>query len=190
MIDSGVAWYVGIPEAGKTTLAAHHLADHARLNRRPCLVIDSQGVRNFATWRYARDLGELAELVWRDGQHAAFTPRDEADVERVCAALLEAGHVNVLVDEAAFWMNAHTWRKGLLGRVMRAHRHCQVRLLLTTQHLSGDVPQGALSCAPDLYVFRCTAAAVLARLEQDYGLQPLEVAALPQGRFLHVHQGF
>jgi len=190
VIDSGVAWYVGIPEAGKTTLAAHHLADHCRANRRPCIVLDSQGVRNFASWRYAPSLEQLVELVWTQGQHVAITPRDEDDVEALCRVLLDAGHVNVLVDEAAYWMNAHTWRKGLLGRVMRAHRHCQVRLLLTTQHLSGDVPQGALSCAPDLYIFRCTAGAVLDRLETDFGVDRRAVAALAQGRFLHVRQGF
>lgn len=190
MIDSGIAWYVGIPEAGKTTLAAHHLARAARRNGRPCLVIDSQGVRNFSRWQYAASVAEVGQLLWGARRHCAYTPRDAEEVELLCTALLEVGQVNVLVDEAAYWINAHTWVRSKLSRLMRAHRHAQVWLHLTTQHLSGDVPQAALSCAPDLFIFRCTSKAVLARLQDEYGLESARVSALPQGRYLRVSQGF
>lgn len=75
-------------------------------------------------------------------------------------------------------------------RLLRAYRHAPAHVLLTTQHLSGDVPQEALSCAPRLHVFRCTAPAVLDRLEREYAMDRHMLSQLPQGQFVTIQTGF
>lgn len=189
-LTSSVAWYVGIPGAGKTTLAAHHLAEKCRANGNPCLIVDSGGVAQLAAVQHAPSATAAMKLVWQKRQHAAFVPRDAAEVEAVAASVLEFGRVNVLIDEAAFWLSS---RKGLdsnILRLLRAHRHARAHVLLTTQHLSADVPQAALSCAPTLWVFRCTSPAVLDRLEKAFGLDRALVSKLERGRFIRVETGF
>lgn len=188
--STGVAWYVGIPGAGKTTLAVTHLAQDASANRWPCIVVDSSDVAQLAHVPHVRGLAELEHAVWARGEHAAIIPRDAAEVEEIAARVLELGRVNLLIDEAAFWISSRKGTDGALLRLMRAHRHAQARLYLTTQHLSADVPQAALSCAPVLYVFRCTSPVVLERLEREFGLDPSQVSTLPRGTFIRHETGF
>lgn len=187
---SGVAWYVGIPEAGKTTLAVHDACSAAATNGWPLVVLDTAGVDQLAHVPAARSVAELERQVWTEGVHARFVPDDQEDVDLVCDLVLARRRVNLLVDEAADWLDAHRGKHSPLMRLLRRHRHARARVFLTTQHLSADVPQTALSCAPQLYVFRCVAPAVLDRLQRDYNLDPAIVANLPQGSYLRVSTGF
>jgi hypothetical protein len=189
-VTSSCRWYVGIPGAGKTTLARRHACELAAAERKPIVFVDSAGVANFEDVQHARSLKDLVRLVWIDGQHAAWIPSSSEDVEQLVGQVAARGSVVLLVDEAAFWLSSSRGRGGGLLRLMRAHRHARVHLLLTTQHLSGDVPQEALSCAPDLYVFRCTSPAVLDRLEREYGVNRREVSCLTRGEFLHLSTSF
>lgn len=187
---TSVAWYVGCPGAGKTTLAREHLAELVAANGWPAFVVDSQGVAQLDDVPHAATLDEALRVAFGAGEHVAYIPRGPLDFECIVRAALSAGRVNLLVDEAAFWITSHAGRTSPLMRLMRAHRHAPACLLLTTQHFSGDVSQQALSCAPRLYVFRCTSRAVLERLESDYGLDPAEVRALPRGKFFTLDSGF
>lgn len=161
-----------------------------RANRYPALVIDSGGVAQLAHVPRARSTDDLIRRVWGQRTHAAITPADADQVDALARAVLAAGRVNVLVDEAGFWLGSTKGKGSPLLRLLRAWRHARANVLLTTQHLSGDVSQAALSCAPTLYVFRCTSAAVLERLERDYGLAPARVRGLQRGSFLRVETGF
>lgn len=188
--STGCAWYVGIPGAGKTTLAVSHLARDAAANRWPAVVLDSSDVAQLAHVPHVANVDELAAAVWERGEHVALVPRDGAEVERVCDLVLRLRRVNLLVDEAAFWISSNKGRDSSLLRLMRAHRHAQARLYLTTQHLSADVPQAALSCAPELFVFRCTSPVVLERLEREFAIDPELVRELPRGSFIRHTTGF
>lgn len=187
---TGVRYYIGQPGSGKTTLAAAHAADLCGQTGWPVLVIDSAGVAQLDHVPRARSAPDALDQVWNRRAHAAWTPSDVSEVENVCASILQRGRLIVLVDEAAYWISSRRSGAPSLLRLMRAHRHAQVFLLLTTQHFSADVPQEAVSCAPDLYVFACTSPAVLDRLERDYGLDRRTVASLPRGHFVHVETGF
>lgn len=186
---SGLAWYIGIPGAGKTTLATAHAADLVRRTGWPVLCIDSQGVAQLDGIPRARSPRAAVDQVWTARQHAAFIPETDADVRYVAETALERGRVVLIIDEAAFWLTAHDRHSPML-RLMRAHRHARVHLLATTQHLSGDIPQEVLSCAPLLHVFRCTSPAALDRLERDYAIPRTVVASLPRGKYLRVSTGF
>jgi hypothetical protein len=188
--EPNAAWYVGIPRAGKTRLAHAHAVQLARASGWPVLVVDSQGVGNFSKWPHAPSADAAVAEIWRHRRSVAFLPRGGDDVERIARATLSAGHVVLLVDEAAYWLGSTRGKGGSMLRLLRAFRHAPAHVLLTTQHLSGDVPQEALSCAPQLHVFRCTAPAVLDRLEREYGLNRHVVAQLPQGQFVTINTGF
>lgn len=178
---NGVAWYVGAPQTGKTTAACVHARQWASELGRPILVVDSMGTRDFANLRHYDDLTELVEAVWTRGESAAIQPAQVADVDRVCNAARAGGDVVVLVDEAHFWTRA----SNPLLRLMRGTQHSRTRVLCTTQHLSGDVPQAALACDPDLFVFRTSSPRSLERLEREFGV-PSDVArSLPRYGFLY-----
>ena len=186
---SGVAWYVGIPGSGKTTLATAHAAELVRRKGWPVVCIDSQGVAQLASIPRVASPRDVVEHAWRLRRHCAFIPESDEDVRSIARAALTTGRVVLLIDEAAYWLTAHDRHSPLL-RLMRAHRHANVCILLTTQHLSGDVPQEALACAPVLHVFRCESPAALERLERDYRIPPERIASLPRGHFLRIETGF
>lgn len=190
MTDSGVEWYIGKPGAGKTTLAAARAAMLVRSTGKPVLVIDSSGVAQLAHVPRETGAARAARAAFVERRHVSFTPTDETDVELVSARALADGRVILLVDEAAFWISSRHKGAPSLLRLMRAHRHSKVHLLLTTQHFSADVPQEAISCAPTLFVFACTSPAVLDRLERDYGLDRNLVGSLGRGQYLRLETGF
>lgn len=187
---TGVRWYVGVPASGKTTLAAAQAAELVAATGWPVLAIDSAGVAQLGQVPHVTSVEAVLDHAWTRRQHVAFIPRDEDQVTEIVQAVLARGRVILLVDEAAFWIDARKGSGSPLLRLMRAHRHARVFLLLTTQHFSGDVSQQALSCAPTLYVFRCTSPAVLDRLEREYGLDRRAIANLGQGQFIKVESGF
>lgn len=185
-----VAWMVGCPQSGKTSLAKHS-ARVAHLNRGwPVLIVDSAEVHNLADVPL-HSTEDAIEALWREPRgHARVVPRDIEEMDRLMRAVRAGKRVVVVVDEAHFWLSAQSGVSGELVKLMRATQHAQVDLILTTQHLTGDVPQSALSCTTDLYVFRCTAPRVLQTLDREYGLEREQVRNLPQFHFLHVSTGF
>lgn len=190
MSEPSCAWYVGIPRAGKTRLAHAHAVQLGRSTGWPVLIVDSQGVGNFSKWPHSPTAAKAVEDVWRFRRSVAVIPNGPDDVEQLVRATLSAGRVVLLIDEAAFWLSSSRGKGGSLLRLLRAYRHAPACVLLTTQHLSGDVPQEALSCAPTIYAFRCTAPAVLDRLEREYAVDRQLVSQLPQGQFLTLRTGF
>lgn len=132
---------------------------------------------------------EAIEWVWGAGEHAAYIPPGIDEVNALLRACLDPGRVNLWIDEAHTWLTARRGVDGPLLRLMRTHRHARVNLFLTAQHLTGDVPQEALSCAPAIYCFRCTAPAVLERLERE-GIDSEAVRILPKYEFIRHYNGF
>lgn len=185
------AWYVGCPAAGKTYLALEHVREDYRATGRPVLLVDSTEAANFDGVRRAQSAEDaLIALYTGDAAEIAWTPREPEEVEALARALRAGGRLHVLVDEAAFWLSSSRGRGGALLRLLRAYRHAELSLHLTTQHLSGDVPQEALSCAPILYVFRTTSGPALKVLEERYGQSPMEIETLPQYEFRKIELGF
>lgn len=189
---TGIAWYVGVPNSGKSTLARAHAIRAAKENRWPLLVIDTERVANFRELDHARSVASVVERLWKRRVSVAFTPNTTEEALAVFEAVHKAGRVNMVIDEAPAWFDA---RRGgrireVILRLMRSHRHSKVRLFLTAHHLTGDVPDAAISCSPELFVFRCTSARSLDRLEAHFGLDRERVRSLGQYVFLRVFEGF
>lgn len=180
---------MGIPGSGKTYLALQHLREAMARNGWPALLIDSIGEEQVAHVPHARSVREAIEWVWGAGESAAYIPPGIEEVNALLRPCLEVGRVNVWIDEAHTWLTARRGTDGPLLRLMRTHRHARVNLFLTAQHLTGDVPQEALSCAPEIYCFRCTSPAVLERLGRE-GIDPDVVRALPSREFVRHYEGF
>lgn len=185
------AWYVGCPKAGKTHLALEHVRADAAQTGRPVLLVDSTEADNFDGVARATSAEDaLIALYTHELAQVAWTPGEPEEVDALARALRAGGRLHVLIDEAAFWLSSARGRGGPLLRLLRAHRHAEVSVHLTTQHLSGDVPAEALSCAPTLYVFRTTSGPALDILEKRYRQNPQQIETLPQRQFVTIRTGF
>jgi len=156
----------------------------------PVCVIDSAVVHNF-TDVPLHTVDEAIDALWKEPRGTCrIVPRSIEDVDRICRAIQAGKDCILLVDEAHFWLSAQSGVSSELTKLMRATQHARADLFLTTQHLTGDVPQTALSCTSHLYVFRCTAPRVLQTLEREFGFDRQAVANLPQHAFLEKVMGF
>jgi hypothetical protein len=181
----GIGWYSGVPGCGKTTRALLDAGELVRALGWPVLIIDSTRATQFLGYPHeATPEACFAKLYGSPRAHAVITPERQEEVEALCRGVRAGKRVVVLVDESAFWFNASTGRQGELLRLMRGWRHAELRLLLTTQHLSGDVPQEAWSCAPRVNVYRQGAPAAFDVLRKRFGIEPEEVAQLEVGAFV------
>jgi len=185
------AWYVCCPAAGKTYLALQNVRADQAATGRPVLLVDSTEAGNFDDVRRATSAEDaLIALYTGDAREIAWTPHEPEEVDALARALRAGGRLHVLIDEAAFWLSSSRARGGALLRLLRAFRHCELSVHLTTQHLSGDVPQEALSCAPALYVFRTTSGPALQVLKDRYSQNPQEIETLAQYEFRKIELGF
>ena len=188
-MKAGVWWYVGVTMAGKTTIAAHHLMKDVTQNGRPALVIDSQGSSILEPLApLVATVEEAVRRLWMLKRHVRFLPSSLSDVERLFSAARAGGRINVLVDEASYWMDSRSITEPI-ARALRTHQHSELVIRLTTQHLA-DIARLAVQCSSGLYAFRCTSAGVLDRLRDEFGMDPAAVETLPQGSYLTWSGGF
>lgn len=132
---------------------------------------------------------EALEWVFGAGHHCAYLPKSAEEVDAIASACLDPGEVNLLIDEAHYWLTTRRGGEGPLLQLMRAHRHARVNVLCTTQHFTGDIPHAAHSCAPTLYVFRSVDDDVLVALKRK-GFDPEIVRNLAQFQHVDYCQGF
>jgi hypothetical protein len=186
----GVTWCVGIPQSGKTTHALRLVTEASTRLRIPFLALDSAHVAQLGGIPRARSFDDVLRRLWIDRSSCAWSPNHLDDVDRTCKAIRAGRRVLLLVDEAHFWLSSRSGVSASLVALMRATQHAESHVYLTTHHLTGDIPQSALSCAPTLYVFRCTSPRVLQVLEQEFALDSALIRTLPQFAFIEHRTGF
>lgn len=131
------------------------------------------------------------ELVYEEREpFAVFSPSSMDELDETIRALRAGKDVVLLVDEAHTFLSAQSGSSSELIHTLREGQHARADTFLVTQHLSGDVPQSALSCTNNLHVFRCVAPRVLHLLEREWGVARERVANLPPFRFLTLRIGF
>jgi len=178
----------GCPGSGKTTKALEIAREEVGRLGFPLLALDPGRVKQLEDIPEAENIRELVYAVWDRGVHTRYCPESDAEWDKVWSLLRKLGRCIVLVDEARYFMSAHrlSLPAVLATRILR---HLKVSVILTTQSY-GDIPRGIASVAGELYVYRCTAPRDLERLKEDHGLDPAEVAALPQYQAKYVKVGF
>lgn len=154
------------------------------------LIVDPIGAHNLADMPLIPPRAAIAMLWGRERQHARVAP-SHRELGALCRGIRAGKRVVVLVDEAHYFLQP---TRGQfcepLAQLMRAAQHAECEVLLTTQHLTGDVPAVALSCTTRLSVFRCTSPRVLKVLETEWGFDPKQVATLPQFQCIPKQIGF
>lgn len=184
-----MGWYIGVPGAGKTWLARAHSIEHIDRTGWPCIVVDPIGEsdvdvggwesQGFVRVESARDV--LRAYV--AGCCVVWTPAEMREADAVFAAIGKRGRCVLVVDEAWRFLGSSSTRESPLLALMRTHRHRSVRVLLTAQHVGADVPQAALACAPEFFVFRTTSTTSLKRLA-ELGIATSRLGSLARGRFV------
>lgn len=183
-----VHWYVGITGSGKTTRALIDLGEDIAKNRRPALVIDSQGVKLLSKIHHASTWQKCALRVFDKKQNCAFIPKKVEEVGALFAVARELGGVNILLDEAAFWMSSRSIPRQI-ELAFRTHLHTNLIIRATTQHLADISPVG-IQCTTTIKAFRCSSSRILQRLREEWAYSPEAVEKLERGEFIEKGGGF
>jgi hypothetical protein len=153
-------------------------------------VIDTRRADQLARVPHVDTLDAALRSLWIDGASVAWKPRSIDDVDAACRAVAAGKRVLVLIDESHRWLSASSGCSAELVSLMRANQHERTHLFLATQHFSGDIPQSALGCAPDVYVFRTTSWRARKILRDEFNIDPTSAATLPKYHYLQHSSGF
>lgn len=177
----GVYAYVGAPQHGKTTLAIREMRELARDHGLVPLIVDSRGAANFASTPHASSVRAVCELVWGQARETVYTPRDQKDLDALLRAVRGAKRCALLIDEISAWKFS-----GELEALLRTWSHAKTAVLVTSQHVTGDLGQKFLACAPHCRVFRSTAPASIEFWMRWKGIDPDRVRTLKVGEFVEI----
>jgi RecA/RadA recombinase len=176
----GLAVYVGSPGSGKTTLAEQHARQLAAARGVGAFCIDSTGSAGLERWEEFEDLGGALKAVWKENRLARYSPRDEDELRGILRAARDPGRLVVLLDELALWPP----RMRELDALCRVWRHVDTDVLLTAQHLSGDIAQGLRACSPRVFAFHTAPSTTLDVLEKGFRLPGQQLQTLGRGEYL------
>jgi hypothetical protein len=177
----GVYAYVGAPQFGKTTLAIAEQAAIARKNRLVSITVDTVGAKNFADKPHASNVRAVCELAWGQRRDVVYTPKDQDDLDALLRAARSAGSCCLLIDEIGQWK----WSKPL-SMFARTWSHANSALLVTTQHVTGDLGQRFLSCSPRVRAFRITAPIAVEFFLKWKGIDPAKLRTQGVGEFVEM----
>ena len=172
--------YVGAPGSGKTFLADIHGRTLAGARGVGGLCIDSTGSSGLEHWKRAESVSDAVDAVWDRNELVRYTPGDVDELQQLLGAARNPGRCVFLLDEVALWPA----RLKELDHLCRTWRHTDTDVLVTAQHLSGDIAQGLRACSPRLYAFRQAPSTTLDLLSKEWKLPEDQLQTLGQGDFL------
>jgi hypothetical protein len=187
--EAGVTWEVGQPGCGKTHDAMQLAAKLSVDEGWPVLAVagvESDSLRT--NLRPATDIHQVLHAI-ASRADCYFCPQDLRDADAVFKAVQHVGRFVLIVDEAHMFMSSRSNKAPALMAMLRTWRHVPVRIVLTTQHLSGDVPSEAISCAPRFRFFRTTNPRALDKI-RELGVDSEAVSKLPKYSYLEHFSGF
>lgn len=185
-----VCWIIGIPQSGKTTLAVSRAVARARERRVPLFLVDGANVKQLRGFPARSSVLDALDASFARGEDSRVRPQTRDELDALLRGIRAGKRAVVLVDEAHRWLSAQSGSSGELLHLMRETQHAEVDLFATTHHLTGDVPQAAISCTARVIVFRCISAAVLQRLDSEWNLPRATVKSLAQYHYLEHVTGF
>ena len=105
-----------------------------------------------------------------------WVPETVEELEAVLENLYKRGNVAILIDDCAALRSPR-----MLAKACRLWRPRNLRIALTTQHISGDIDQAVMACDPLIFAYRCTSPTSIDWLWDRFRITPEENAALPLG---------
>jgi hypothetical protein len=171
----GVTLYVGAPGTGKT----HAALEDLRTWEGERWVMDLGGSKLLESIPKG-PTGAGAGLAGRFVREQRWTPETPDELDARLRLAYRRGNLALLVDDVAALPSKE------VGRLCRLWRPRNIRLLLTTQHVSADVGQVVLACDPTIFAFRTTSPASLDWLWQWHRVTPDELAGLKCGEALEL----
>ena len=185
---SGVYWYAGISQSGKTTLALAHVARDIESSGRAALIVDPACASNLRGEYHAESVRETIDRVWGRDVSTAYTPSGIEDFDSLMRAAHAGRDRTVLIDEAFYFCSGRAISKDL-SRVLRTHAHGRNTYRLTTQHI-GDIASEALAATTEVYLFASVSESALDRIRERGWADPEAVRALSQGEYFTHRVGF
>lgn len=165
LASHGLHAYVGAPQFGKTSAALWEGRRAARELGFHLLVIDSVGSPGMRALPGRVDSAPRAgaaemDIVTRCAKGSGatvWTPPDAARLEWVLGgvAASRAGVV-LLIDEWSLWISSSGRSVPTLLRLCRTWAHERVRLYMTTQAVTSDIPRAVRDCMPRWSIFGMT----------------------------------
>lgn len=180
-----VAYYVGEPGTGKTTLMCQHAAAHTAAAVVPGVLLDSENVVGLDKWDapLVTSWEDVPRLVWQEGRHIRFHTFDVTDVDALYREAREGGDVVVACDEASYWTRGSACREEV-QKALRVWRHSHAVYLFTSQY-PADIHPLVWNLKREVYVFRLRGHAALARLREELGLSLADIERIRQLPDLH-----
>ncbi len=187
---TGPVIIIGCPGSGKTTLAREMAIAEAERTGFPMLVIDSARVDQFKDVHHAPSVKDTILRIWGEGKHCAYTPEAPEDFDRLAAAARAGKRVIIVIDELKNVLPSVRSMSLPFQLAMRLWRHSEIQGIYATTQSYADAARPLRAVVSQWIVFRMTAPADLEALKQDLGLDPAEVASLPQFQKIERKVGF
>ncbi len=183
---SGPVVLLGAPGTGKSKLAHQLALDEVNRTGYPLLIIDPARAWNFASYPHARTRGEIADRLWGEGKHVAFTPENEDDFEPIMKGIRAGERVIVLIDELKFVLPSARSMSFQFQMAVRLWRHAKIPAIFATTQCYQDAARPLKAAVRLWYIFRMTDPGDLDHLAKDFRLEKELVENLRDGEYLLV----
>ena len=195
--------YIGVPGCGKTANALVNCISDAKVLGWPIVIIDSEGTvkpsdglrgwnaeanKFLETIPTVESAIEASKVAWKNGQHCRFVPQGEKDIEHIATACSIGKSCIVLFDEAGLYCTPNGTPKSV-ERIVRTHRHLQIRMHITTQYLH-DISPLFRNCASEARIYRNDDVRALELIEIRYGYPKNVIRAQGRGECKYWNRRF
>lgn len=162
----GVNLYIGTTGTGKTHAALEDLRTYSQPERK-VTILDLGGSP------LLRDLTQFP--TW-----TRYVPETVEEYDRVLDRAYREGNQSILIDDGAALPSRN------LPKLCRLWRARNLRILITTQHVSGDIDQAVMACDPLIFAFRTTSPRSLEWLRKWHGIEAWEIGDLELGDAIEI----
>lgn len=186
----GPCMLVGCPGSGKSKVALRLALQEVNRTGYPLVIVDPARAWNFKQFPHAETRRELADLVWRDGKIAAYTPETPEDFIELMKGVRGGRRVILLVDELADCIpNAGKIPHAILI-LIRWWRHLDIAAIIATTQCYRDVGSKLKNNVTRWKIFRIPPGPDQDDLCRDFRIKPEQLEALQEEEFIEVTTGF
>lgn len=176
-----LAGILGCPGSGKTSLAralAHQAVEESGA---PLLVVDTAHQEIFEDMYHASSVDEVLDIVWGEGDHCAYKPRDPHDFETLMGGVYGGRNVVLVVDELRNVIPPGTTMRANFRNCLSEHRRVLVAGFVTSQ-LYSDSGAALRGLSTEWYFFRMLEDQDKIDIRRHHQIPEEVIAALPSAK--------